>query len=147
LASRRRERAIDAQAVGRSNATYSTTIGLPLIHSAPNPVPEPIGPSVSLSTRLVLGFHSASLVTSAGSRRHPRATARSQRCSRPVTQPRRLTSRRHLQPEVPGGRTPSDTNRTPSPRPPVTGRVGSLDATASAGSPGQGLFEHPLLHD
>jgi len=38
---------------------------LPLIHSAPNRVPRPIGPGVSFSTRLVLGSHSASLVMSA----------------------------------------------------------------------------------
>jgi hypothetical protein len=46
--------------------TYSTIVGLPLIHSAPNRVPEPIGPEVSFSTRLVLGFHSISLVMSVG---------------------------------------------------------------------------------
>jgi hypothetical protein len=49
---------MDVQAVGRSNVTYSTIAGLPLIHSAPNLVPGPIGPEVSFSTRLVLGFHS-----------------------------------------------------------------------------------------
>jgi hypothetical protein len=64
FASRRLERATDVQAVGRSNVTYSTIAGLPLIHSAPNRVPGPIGPEVSFSTRLVLGFHSSSLVMS-----------------------------------------------------------------------------------
>jgi hypothetical protein len=55
---------MDAHATGRSNRTYPAIAGLPLIHSAPNRVPWPIGPGVSFSTRLVLGFHSASLVMS-----------------------------------------------------------------------------------
>jgi hypothetical protein len=55
---------MDAQAIGRSNPTHSTIAGLPLIHSALNWVPRPIGPGVSFSACLVLGFHSASLVMS-----------------------------------------------------------------------------------
>jgi hypothetical protein len=51
-----------AQAIGRSNPTYPAIAGLPLIHSAPNQVPRPIGPGVSFAARPVLGFHPASLV-------------------------------------------------------------------------------------
>lgn len=54
LASKLRERATEAHAVGRSNRTYSTIVGLPLIHSAPNRVRAPIGPRMSFSTRLVV---------------------------------------------------------------------------------------------
>ena len=63
-----------------------------------------------------------------------------------VTQPRWLTSLRHLQPEAPGRRSPSDTNRTP-PLIAADDRPGRLARPKPVRvRVAKCLFGHPLLH-